>query len=78
MCKSVHHVVTRRCELERIESVVERLTTIAEDLNDLSMSILSEAIAMGQSERPALEKRVSQARRAVEKAIQHLSVASTD
>jgi hypothetical protein len=78
MWESVHHSVTRRCVLDRIESMVDRLTGIAEDLNDLSMSILSEAIANGERDRPALEKQMSQARRAVEKAILHLSASRTD
>lgn len=64
--------------MEQIDSVRDKLVSISEDLNDLAMTILSEAIATGERERPALEKKVSQARRAVEKAIQHLSGSSTD
>jgi biotin operon repressor len=48
------------------------LELLAEELNDFSMRILSEAIESGETVRPTLEKQVSQARRAVEKAIQHL------
>ncbi|MEY4996134.1 MAG: hypothetical protein RLZ67_859, partial [Actinomycetota bacterium] len=36
------------------------------------MRILSDAIEAGETSRPPLEKQVSQARRAVEKALQHL------
>lgn len=55
-----------------IESIISRLEDVAEQLNDVAMSILTEAIESGATTRPAQEKRVSQARRAVEKAIQHL------
>jgi biotin operon repressor len=55
-----------------IDDFVSRLELLAEELNDFSMRILSEAIESGETVRPTLEKQVSQARRAVEKAIQHL------
>jgi len=55
-----------------IDDFVSRLELLAEELNDFSMRILSEAIKSGETVRPTLEKQVSQARRAVEKAIQHL------
>lgn len=58
--------------MDDIESIISRLEDVAEQLNDVAMSIISEAIESGAIARPAQEKRVSQARRAVEKAIQHL------
>ena len=58
--------------MDQLEDIVSRLETIAEELNDFSMRILSDAIEAGETSRPALEKQVSQARRAVEKALQHL------
>ena len=58
--------------MDDIENIVERLQLIAEELNDCSMRLLSNAIQAGESSRPPLEKQVSQARRAVEKAISHL------
>lgn len=58
--------------MEQIEDIAVRLEAIAEELNDCSMRILSDAISAGATTRPPLEKQVSQARRAVEKAIQHL------
>jgi hypothetical protein len=58
--------------MEQLEDIVSRLETIAEELNDYSMRILSDAIEAGETSRPSLEKQVSQARRAVEKALQHL------
>ena len=57
---------------DEADRIADELEMIAERLNDLSMSMLSSAIERGESQRPANEKRVSQARRAVEKAIHHL------
>ncbi len=54
---------------ERIRDISEELQSLSERLNDLSMSILSDAIERGETQRPAEEKRVAQARRAVEKAL---------
>lgn len=64
--------------MDAIDNIVEKLTSISEELNDLAMSILSEAITEGQRVRPDTEKKVSQARRAVDKAIHHLSGTNTD
>lgn len=64
--------------MDRIDIFIEKLRGIAEELNDASMQILSEAISDGKTQRPALEKKISQARRAVEKAIHHLDGTSTD
>lgn len=58
--------------MEQLDDIAVRLEVIAEELNDCSMRILSDAISSGATARPALEKQVSQARRAVEKAIQLL------
>jgi hypothetical protein len=52
--------------------IIMRLETIAEELGELSMSILTQAIQEGLTTRPSEEKNVSQARRAVEKALMHL------
>lgn len=59
--------------VDEIDDIVSRLESIAEELNDCAMRILSDAIDDGATSRPELEKQVSQARRAVAKAIQHLS-----
>lgn len=53
--------------------IVQRLEAIAEDLAQMSIEILTEAVQNGQSTRPADEKILSQARRAIEKAIFHLA-----
>jgi ElaB/YqjD/DUF883 family membrane-anchored ribosome-binding protein len=55
-----------------IQRFIDELETISEHLNDAAMSALSEAIENGQTNRPEIEKRLSQARRAVDKAIHHL------
>ena len=59
-------------ELERILGDLERTH---EELNDLAMSILSRTIDEGGTTRPETEKRVSQARRSVAKAIEQLRAA---
>ena len=58
--------------MDDLESITSQLEEIAERLTDVAMSIICEAIEKGETVRPPLEKQVSQARRAVEKAIQHL------
>lgn len=54
---------------ERYDDIVARLQGISEELGDLSISTLRDAIESGQTSRPAEEKVLSQARRAVDKAI---------
>ena len=51
------------------ESLIERLRSISEDLADRAIVVLSEASRAGETERPAQEKALTTARRAVEKAI---------
>lgn len=58
--------------MDELLDIVSRLESIAEELNECSMRILSAAIESGETSRPPLEKQVSQARRAVEKAVHHL------
>jgi hypothetical protein len=55
--------------------IVERLQAIAEELADAGIDTLREAIAEGASKRPDRERRIAQARRAVEKAIVSLEAA---
>lgn len=55
-----------------VQRFIDDLETISEHLNDAAMSALSEAIENGETARPDIEKRLSQARRAVDKAIHHL------
>ncbi|MEY3657141.1 MAG: hypothetical protein RL114_1499 [Actinomycetota bacterium] len=58
--------------MDDVESIISQLEGISERLNDVAMSLISDAIEQGETTRPALEKRVSQARRAVDKAVMHL------
>ena len=52
-----------------IEDIISDLERASEALNDAAMSLITEAIRSGEKERPVLEKKVSQARRAVDKAL---------
>lgn len=52
-----------------VDEVIERLRSISEDLADQAIAVLSEASREGRSERPEQERALTQARRAVEKAI---------
>ena len=56
-----------------VSDVLSTLRTAADDLSELSMKLLSEAISEGATHRPPEEKVISQARRTVEKAISQLS-----
>lgn len=64
--------------MNELDRLVGELETLHEALNDLAMSLLSEAIDNGETSRPAAEKRVSQARRSVAKAIEQLRGAGAD
>jgi len=52
-----------------IEEIISDLEKASEALNDAAMSLITEAIRNGEKERPPLEKKVSQARRSVDKAL---------
>ena len=52
----------------RYDDLVDRLQVVADDLDQITFDQLREASAEGQA-RPADDKRLTQARRAVEKAI---------
>lgn len=64
--------------MEQIDSIIADLESIEERLMELSMSVLSEAIESGVTERPQMEKRISQARRTVAKAKHQLQGSNTD
>ena len=51
-----------------IEQLAERLEQIAADLDEVAFDRLREAAAEGATERPAGDKELARARRAVEKA----------
>ena len=52
-----------------IDEIISNLEHASEALNDAAMSLINETIRNGEKERPPLEKKVSQARRAVDKAL---------
>jgi len=51
-----------------IAEVRARLEDIAEELADMALDVLREAVDQGADRRPELEKRITRARAAVEKA----------
>jgi hypothetical protein len=52
-----------------LDDVRGRLEAIAEELADLAMEALRDAIDAGEQRRPAEERRLTQARRSVERAL---------
>ena len=52
-----------------IEEIISDLERVSEALNDAAMSLITEAIRNGEKDRTPLEKKVSQARRSVDKAL---------
>ena len=58
---------------DTVAEIAGELRRIAERLNDVSMAVLSEAIESGVSARPEIEKRISRARRTVERAAAQLA-----
>ena len=54
---------------ENSEQIIDQLKTISDQLADRALSVLKEAHAAGESKRPEIERTLTQARRAVEKAI---------
>ncbi len=53
---------------EHIEAIAADLESLSERLGDVSVQLLREAVENGETKRPANERKVSQARRAVDKA----------
>ena len=54
--------------MTRFEELADRLEAIGGELDELSFDLLQQAVADGATGRPAEDKTVTQARRAVEKA----------
>lgn len=55
--------------MTRYSEIAERLRDIAGELDDVSLELLHEAVADGATRRPDADKTLTQARRAVEKAV---------
>jgi hypothetical protein len=51
------------------EELIERLESVAADLDELSFDRLREAVAEGDVTRPSDDRQLMQARRAIEKAV---------
>jgi hypothetical protein len=51
------------------DDLIARLQSVSEDLADRAISALAEAARAGETRRPEAERKITQARRAVEKAI---------
>ena len=54
---------------ESYEDIIARLEQIGDELGERSIALLREAVESGAGQRPAEEKVLSQARRAIDKAI---------
>lgn len=52
-----------------VEGIKSQLEQVAEQMDDLITAILHKAVQDGASQRPEAEKKLSRARRSVEKAI---------
>jgi len=57
----------------RVQEICAQLESISEALGDVSFDLLREAVEKGASKRPAADKKLAQARRAVDKAARLLS-----
>lgn len=62
----------------RVADIRNRLESIAEELTEVSVEVLRSAVEDGQTKRPEMDKRLGQARRAVEKAARVLEERPTD
>lgn len=56
-----------------VEEIVSNLQSVSEDLADKALEALKEAHRAGEEKRPEIERQLTQARRAIEKAIGVLS-----
>ena len=54
--------------MSELGSLAERIDALVEELDELAFDRLREAAADGATERPQIDKRITQARRALEKA----------
>lgn len=64
--------------MSTIDELTTQLQRISEELADKSLDALKQAHRAGESKRPELERTLTQARRAVEKAVNLLGRTSSD
>ena len=63
-------VTSRRTGVnDRLEDIQARLQGISEEIGDLSLTLLREAVEAGETQRPPLDKVLARARRSVDKAV---------
>jgi hypothetical protein len=55
-------------DVDRLDELASRLDAVVEELDEIALDALREASADGAGERPVLDKRLTQARRATERA----------
>ena len=60
------------------EAIQEKLRAISDEIADLAMSDIRNSIEEGQNKTSDIEKRLTRARRAIEKAIHLLETENTD
>lgn len=60
------------------DDVIDQLRSVSETLAERAIALLREAVSEGHTKAPANEKKVTQARRAVEKAIHLLEGLETE
>lgn len=58
---------------KNFDEIVDTLKSVSERLADQALTVLKDAHSAGESKRPELERTLTQARRAVEKAISLLA-----
>jgi len=62
----------------RIANVQAQLESIADELTELSVEVLRDAVEAGERSRPQMDKELTKARRAVERAARALAAATDD
>ena len=71
--KTEENTAENKADLEStVAGIADELVSIAERLNEVSMTVLSRAIETGATQRPELERRISRARRTVDRAAAQL------
>lgn len=56
----------------RLEEIRQRLVNLGDELEDIGLDVLREAVDKGETKRPPIEKTIATARRAIDKAARTL------